>query len=62
MTQNNCDNSCPCRTPVCEETCPNFQFKERFTKWMAVYYPDIRINMSNRIVDAAVEIFDDLVM
>jgi hypothetical protein len=54
-----CDPSCPCRTPVCEETCPEYQFKGRFASWLAVNYPALDIKSHQDIVDNASGIFDE---
>jgi hypothetical protein len=54
-----CDPSCPCRTPVCEQTCPQYQFKERFCAWLAVNYPSLDIASHQDIVDNASGLFDE---
>jgi hypothetical protein len=54
-----CDPSCPCRTPVCEETCSEYQFKERFASWLAVNYPSLDIKSHQDIVDNASGLFDE---
>ena len=54
-----CDPSCPNRSPVCEEACPEYQFKERFCAWLAVNYPALDIKSHQDIVDNASGLFDE---
>jgi len=54
-----CDQSCPCHTPVCEQTCPEYQFKERFASWLDVNYPALDIAAHRDIVDNASGLFDE---
>jgi len=60
MTSNRCDNTCPCRTPICEETCREYQFETRFLQWLSVKYPAMCIDKRTELVEGASEIFDDL--
>ena len=55
-----CDESCPCRTSSCEETCPEYQFQERFSRWLAVQYSDLPPGAHQNIVLNASAIFDDI--
>ncbi len=55
-----CDESCPCRTSSCEETCPEYQFQERFSRWLAVQYSDLPLGAHQNIVLNASAIFDDI--
>jgi hypothetical protein len=59
MPDKTCDPSCPHHNPLCKETCPEYQFKERFGSWLAVNYQALDITSHQDIVDNASGLFDE---